>query len=189
MADALTYVPFRDRVRDALARGLPIPKISGGADDPPEPKSDEDPKPDTDPKPEAEQLREMRAALKKANKEAADLRAKFKEQEDKDKSEGERATAAAAEAEKRADAAEAKVLRLEVATSKGLSAAQAKRLVGSTQEELEADADEILESFKPADTTAPPSRKPNADLKGGTDPTEEPTETDPAKLASSVPRL
>lgn len=163
------------------------------ADDPkPVDPAPEDPKPDPteDPKPDAEQVREMRAALKKANKEAADLRAKFKELEDKDKSEGEKAKSAQADAEKRAEAAEAKALRLEVATAKGFSAAQAKRLVGSTQEELESDADEILESFKPVDSTnPPPSRKPVADLKGGTDPTEGPTETDPAKLAASVPRL
>lgn len=132
----------------------------------------------------------MEAALKKANKEAADARKKLKDLEDKDKSETDRAKSAEAEAVTRAEKAEAKALRLEVATAKGLSAAQAKRLVGTTQEELEADADEILESFAPATTTtAPPSRKPNADLKGGTDPTEEATETDPAKLAASVPRL
>lgn len=37
--------------------------------------------------------------------------------------------------------------RLEVAAEKGLTPAQAKRLVGDTKEELEADADEILEVF------------------------------------------
>lgn len=37
--------------------------------------------------------------------------------------------------------------RLEVAMEKGLTPAQAKRLQGETKEELEADADEILELF------------------------------------------
>lgn len=38
-------------------------------------------------------------------------------------------------------------LKLRVALRKGLTEVQAKRLVGSTEEELEADADELLESF------------------------------------------
>lgn len=89
---------------------------------------------------------------------------------------------------------EARALRAEVATAKGLNAAQAKRLAGTTREELEADADEIIEAFpvsKESDSTkpSPPSRQPKPDLRGGGDPNDEPTETDPAKLASSVPRL
>lgn len=52
-----------------------------------------------------------------------------------------------AAAEKRAAEADAKALRLEVAFEKGLTPAQAKRLVGSSREELEADADDILEHF------------------------------------------
>lgn len=62
-------------------------------------------------------------------------------------------------AEKRAVDAEAKALRLEVAAEKGLTTAQAKRLVGSTRDELEADADELLETFK-----APEPEKPTVDL-------------------------
>lgn len=42
------------------------------------------------------------------------------------------------------------ILRLEVALDKGLTRVQAKRLLGSTKEEIEKDADELLESFKPA---------------------------------------
>lgn len=41
-------------------------------------------------------------------------------------------------------------LKLQVALDKGLTAFQAKRLVGSTTEELEADADEILQNMAPA---------------------------------------
>ena len=89
---------------------------------------------------------------------------------------------------------EARALRAEVATAKGLNAAQAKRLAGTTREELEADADEIIEAFpvsKEPDSNkpSPPSRQPKPDLRGGGDPNDEPTETDPAKLAASVPRL
>lgn len=87
-----------------------------------------------------------------------------------------------------------KALRAEVAMAKGLTPAQAKRLAGTSREELEADADEILEAFpvnKDPESTkpGPPSRQPKPDLRGGGDPNEEPVETDPAKLASSVPRL
>lgn len=50
-------------------------------------------------------------------------------------------------AEKRAADAEAKSLRAEVAQAKGLTAAQAKRLSGTSKEELEADADDLLAAF------------------------------------------
>lgn len=158
------------------------------ADDPKPGDPAPDPEPDDDPKPDDQQLREMRTALRKANKEAADARTKLKDLEDKDKSEGERAQSAAAAAEKRAEAAEARALRLEVATRKGLNAAQAKRLVGSTEEELEADADEILESFKPAEGDKPPvPGKPTADLKGGGDPTED-VDVNVREVIESIPR-
>ena len=41
-------------------------------------------------------------------------------------------------------------LKLRVAIEKGLTASQTKRLVGSTKEELEADADELLAEWGPA---------------------------------------
>lgn len=52
-----------------------------------------------------------------------------------------------AAAEQRAAKAEAEALKLSVAFEKGLTPAQAKRLVGGTRDELEADADDILENF------------------------------------------
>jgi len=97
---------------------------------------------------------------------------------------------------KTSETAEARALRAEVATAKGLTAAQAKRLAGSSREELEADADEILEAFPVSSTEettrkgGPPSRQPKPDLRGGGDPTtEEAVETDPSKLAANVPRF
>lgn len=104
------------------------------------------------------------------------------------------------------DLAKERVMRLraEVAAEKGLTAAQAKRLSGSSKEELEADADELLEAFPVSKSDKgdddgkddrssgrPPSRRPAADLKGGSDPDggQEKVETDPAKLAGSVPRF
>lgn len=90
--------------------------------------------------------REKRAAEKRA----ADLEARLKEFEDRDKTESTRAIERAEAAEKAAAAAEARALRLEVASEKGLTPAQAKRLVGESREELEADANELLDTFKPA---------------------------------------
>ena len=87
-----------------------------------------------------------------AEKRAADLEARLKEFEDRDKTESTRAIERAEAAEKAAAAAEARALRLEIASENGLTAAQAKRLVGETREDLEADAKELLETFKPAST-------------------------------------
>lgn len=85
-----------------------------------------------------------------AEKRATDLEARLKEFEDRDKTESTRAIERAEAAEKALAAAESRVLRLEIASEKGLTPAQAKRLVGETREELEADASELLETFKPA---------------------------------------
>lgn len=46
--------------------------------------------------------------------------------------------------------AESRALRAEVANAKGLTPMQAKRLMGSTREELEADADELLKDLSAA---------------------------------------
>lgn len=54
-----------------------------------------------------------------------------------------RASKAEADAKKERDRAD----RLEVAIDKGLTPNQAKRLVGETKEELEADAEELLKDF------------------------------------------
>lgn len=102
------------------------------------------------PKSQADVPPEVKAALRKANKEAETLRLKLQEFEDRDKSEAQKLSERAEAAEKRATELETHALRLEVAAEKGLSPAQAKRLVGSTREELETDADELLETFKPA---------------------------------------
>ncbi|RYE42576.1 MAG: hypothetical protein EOP24_32065 [Hyphomicrobiales bacterium] len=49
-----------------------------------------------------------------------------------------------ADIERKANDSEARAIRAEIANAKGLTATQAKRLVGTTREELEADADELL---------------------------------------------
>lgn len=139
-----------------------------------------------------------KAKIARANSEAANLRKRLKEAEAKaarldeienaGKSETERLTAAVAEAERRAQEADARALRLEVAAAKGLNPTQARRLVGTTPEELEADADELLASFKPADDQpARPPGRPTEALRGGGDPTQEPP-VDVRKVVDAIPR-
>lgn len=147
-----------------------------------------DPKPEPEPDPDAgakAAVAAERKARRDAEKAANDLRAKLKELEDRDKSESEKLAGKIAEAEKRATDAEARALRMEVASAKGLTAAQAKRLVGASQEELEADADELLSTFGDGDKT--PS-KPTEALKGGGDPTAEESAVNVREVVDSIPR-
>lgn len=126
----------------------------------------------------------IKAALKKANEEAKNLRLKLKEYEDRDKSETEKLTERLSAAEKRALEAE----RLEIALERGLTRSQAKRLVGSTREELEADADELLADLGAASQDRePPPSKPREQLRGGGDPTED-VEPDIRSVVDSIPR-
>lgn len=101
--------------------------------------------------------------------------------------------------------ADANALRLEVAAAKGLTPAMARRLVGSTREELEADADELVTHVKPAEADkgdkggggekpligAPGGdsrERPRESLRSGAAPQAEPEENDPTKLAALIPR-
>jgi hypothetical protein len=155
------------------------------AEETPDPDASETDAPDDKKKP-ADDIPAMKAALRKANKEAEQARLRLKEIEDRDKSDGEKLTERITAAEKRAEEAEHRALRLEVATAKGLTAAQAKRLVGTTTEELEADADELLTSFK-SEGGAPPPSKPTEQLRGGGDPTED-TAIDMRAVVDAIPR-
>lgn len=93
---------------------------------------------------------EVKRALKKANKEAETLRLKLKEYEDRDKTDLQKLQEERDALRQERDSLTFNQLRREVADEKGLTPAQAKRLVGSTREELEADADDILSSFPAA---------------------------------------
>lgn len=181
-----------------------VPVVSGAADDPPEPKPKDPPEPkpdDGDDEPlgdggkrALDRERKARKDLEAKIKELEPLAAKAKELEDEKKSDVDRANEKVAAAEKRAADAELAAARLEVATEKGLTPAQAKRLVGTTKEELAEDADSSIEdgtfTVSTGGATPPPSRRPKNDLKPGTsDPTEDDDETaDPSKLAEAIPR-
>ena len=95
---------------------------------------------------------EMKRALQKANKEAETLRLRLKEFEDRDKTDAQKLQEERDSLLAERDSLRSETLRREVADAKGLTPAQAKRLVGTTREELEADADDVLEVFpsKPA---------------------------------------
>lgn len=95
-------------------------------------------------------LAAMKEQLKAARAEAREAKAvkqRLSELEDRDKSDLEKATSRAEAAEKAAAGHELAATRLAVAFEKGLTPAQAKRLVGSSRDELEADADEVLRDF------------------------------------------
>lgn len=155
------------------------------ADEPTAPEKDapepERGKPDND-------VAELKAALRKANKEAETNRLKLKELEDKDKSESEKLTTRVAELESQLTKSQGEVQRLSVALDKGLTKTQARRLVGESEEDLIADADDLLASFQSAgDETKPAPAKPTADLKGGGDPTGDEA-VNVRDVVSSIPR-
>lgn len=170
----------------------------------------DDPKPNDDPKPSegptAEDIEKMKAALKKANDEAAKFRheAKAKDDElaemrkasDSSKSEMDKVREQIAGLEERAQKAEREALVAKVAQAKKLPTALAGRLTGATQEELEADADELIDALgidtsetdKNDDGKPSHSRRPQERLKPGASPDTDPVETDPIKLAEQIPR-
>jgi hypothetical protein len=143
----------------------------GGKPNDTDPTDDKGGKPDDDKKPVEDvaglksALAKEREARRKAESEArvnAEAAKRLKDAEDADKSEVQKAADRATAAEKRAEAAEARILRLEIAAEKGLSVAQAKRLVGDSRDELEADADELLEAFGAKSDKVGDGKKPDA---------------------------
>src|SRR5699024_3462059 len=128
--------------------------VPSEAPEEPTPGSEDVPEPD-EPGREGVDIDQYNAKIHKANNEAKNLRTRLRDAEEKlsqyedaSKSDSERTSEKLSAAEKRAEEAESRLLRLEVAQEKGLTAAQAKRLVGGTREELESDADELLDTFK-----------------------------------------
>lgn len=110
------------------------------------------------PKPKAEEpktfdadyVKQLRTENAQARKARQDLEAKLNEYEERDKSELEKLTGKITKAEGRADAAEAKLLRYAVAQEKEVPAKLVPLLTASTREDLESQADLILENAKPA---------------------------------------
>ena len=140
----------------------------------PEPPAQEPPaKPETDWKAEAKKW-ETRA---KENKGAADRLAQLEESQ---KSEQQKLLERAEAAERERDQVRTEALRLRIAHEKGLTPKQAARLRGSSEEELMADADDLLSEFGPAGP-----RRPTGDVGQGPRDTPE-APTDPKSLADAV---
>ena len=155
--------------------------------------------PDTPEVDDAEEFDADRAKAKiaKANNEASNLRKRLKELEakaaqldeleDAKKTEVERLAEQQKTLEARAAQAEQDSARLRVAMNRGLTEAQAKRLVGSTVEELEADAEELLATFKPEEPAPEPPGRPKERLQPGALPDAAP-EADIRSIVDSIPR-
>lgn len=126
-------------------------------------------------------------ALNKANEEAKEARLKVKEFEDRDKTEAERTSEKLTTLEKDLTTAQADAARFEIALEKGLTKSQAKRLVGSTRDELEADADELVADLglDEKDETSTPSR-PREKLKPGASNEDDDETVDGDKIAEKI---
>lgn len=94
-------------------------------------------------------LAEERKARHAAEKSAEAALAKLRELEDAGRSDLEKANARVAQLEYEKQETDQRLLRAEVAHANGLTAEQARRLVGETREELEADAKALLALFNP----------------------------------------
>lgn len=161
-------------------------------DDPkPDPTPSDDPKPDDEPFDAARAratIDRQRASEAAAIERAKKAEARAKELEDAGKSDAERREEKHSATEKENGSLKSENARLKVALELGLTASQAKRLVGETEDELKADAEELLASFGgKQDRGDDKRRRPKENLRPGTVPDAEPEETDPKKLAAGLP--
>lgn len=117
----------------------------------------------------------------KTNRDAAKRLAEI---EEATKTEAQKVADKAALSDKAAADATQELARLRVAMRKGLTEAQAKRLIGATEEDLEADADELLASFttKDASDGDKSSTRPKEKLRSGSTNADE-LSTDPQQRA------
>jgi hypothetical protein len=105
-------------------------------------------------------VKKLRSEAARYRTEAAEAKAKAQEYEDAQKSELERAQDKLTQIETAKAEAEARLLRYEVAREKNIQGNLMDLLTGASKEELEAQADLILENVKPAEA-------PQATFDGG----------------------
>lgn len=118
---------------------------------------------------------------------------RLKEAEDQEKSESEKLKEQVSQLQQERDQAKTESLRSTIASEKGLTAKQARRLTGSSREELESDADDLLDTFgakkddSGGEEEAPreSSRPPKESLQPGASSGDE-TVTDPDQMAEAV---
>lgn len=192
-----TDTTYRRRtVQEMLLDPRPIAGGDGTGDDPDptpdpapaDPGSDpaKDDPPEVDHAAEHKKWKSLARKHEQQAKANADAAKRLKDMEDKDKTEAQKAADRAAAAEKRAQDAEQKALRLEIASEKGVPASL---LSGSTKEEMEESADALLEfRGKSDDGDTSKNGRPKEKLKPGASPggSDSPTVED---LLKEVPRL
>ena len=94
------------------------------------------------------ELRQEAAKYRTQNKELMEKAQKYDEFVESQKSEQEKQAEALAQAVKERDAMRAEMLRMKIASAKNLPASLVDRLRGETEEEMMADADNLLEGLK-----------------------------------------
>lgn len=139
---------------------------------------------------EAKKWKALSRQHEKRAKANADKAKKFDESEESDKTEVQKAADKAAKAEERATGAELKAARYEIADEKEVPRKLVKFITGSTKEEMEESADELLEAFKAEDEGDKPrgTGRPKERLKSGAAPDSGTDEADPGKIVANVPR-
>lgn len=182
--------------------GSPIWPIAGGSDTPPadsqpddsgdtpgEPDEPQDSDTDPDPSAEASKWKSLARKHEAQAKKNADAARRLAEIEDANKSEIQKAADKAAEAEKRAEQAEAKALRFEVATDKGVPKHLHRFLTGTTQEELEEQADALLEAVNDGNGDTPRAGgRPREAMRSGAASDDDPDPTDMNALLRAAVR-
>lgn len=144
MSDEQTTLPVSEDNGDSASAATPSPEDGG---------------PKTFDADYVEKLRRENAHYRKLAKTHQDKATRLDELEQSQKTELQKLTEDRDNYKRRGDEAELAMARYEVALEKGLTRTQAKRLVGSTREELAADADELLVDLVAAKQKQP---KPNA---------------------------
>lgn len=131
-------------------------------------------------------LKAERAAREAAEKRIAEFEKAAKDAADAEKTDLEKLTEANSGLTGDLTAAQQKLVRLEIALEKGLTSAQMRRLVGDTKEELEADAEALIEELGGSSTKQDP-RTRTRELRGGSNPgSNDKLEMDPDKLAALI---
>ncbi len=115
--------------------------------------------------------------IRKLNSENKNLREAKKAAEEK--------AAGSDEKDTRIKALEAENLRIRIGAKHGLPDELIDRLKGDTEDDILADAEKLLAVMA---GKKPPTQRPKERPRGGTEPDEEPEETDPRKLAAKIPR-